>query len=286
MVMNTQRPAESRVRRVRFCRGAAAAFFAFLTCGGLPAGTTAPQTPIPQQEPAAPPRPRSPREVAELKADILMARKQYSDAIAAYEDILRSEPKNADLLNKIGVCYSSLNKLDRAKKYYERAVKANSKHSSALNNLGTVHFYQKKFRRAVKIYERAIAVAPENATFYSNMGHAWFADKKYPEAIAAFRRALQLDPDVFRSRGGAGGTILQTSSVEQRALFYFYMAKTYASLNNAERCVHFLKRAMDEGYKDIKTIEKDPAFASVINDPLVKEFLETLPPAPASKPTS
>ncbi len=33
-------------------------------------------------------------------------------------------------------------------------------------------------------------------------------------------------------------------------------------------------------------IEKDPAFALVINDPLVKEALQTPPPAPASKPTS
>ncbi len=224
--------------------------------------------------------------MAELKADILMARKQYSDAIVAYEEILKGEQKNADLLNKIGVGYSNLTKLDKAKKYYERAIKADSKHASALNNLGTVHFYQKKFRRAIKVYERAIAVRPDSATFQGNLGHAWFADKKYPEAIAAFRRAIELDPQVFERRGGGGGTILQTSSVEQRSLFYFYMAKTYASLGNAERCAHFLKRAIDEGYKNAAAIEKDPAFASVINDPQVKEALQTPPPAPASKPTS
>ncbi|MBI3483568.1 MAG: tetratricopeptide repeat protein [Acidobacteria bacterium] len=236
------------------------------------------------QEPAPQPA-RTPRQIAELKADIMMARKLYSDAIEAYEELLKKEPKNAELLNKIGVGYSNLTKLDKAKKYYERAIKADPKYASALNNLGTVHFYQKKFRRAIKIYQRAIVLRPDSATFHGNAGHAWFADKKYPEAIAAWSRAIELDPQVFEHRG-SGGTILQTSSVEQRAVFYFYMAKTYASLNNAERCAHFLKRAIDEGYKNAAAIEKDPAFASVINDPLVKEALQTPPPTTASKPTS
>ncbi len=231
-------------------------------------------------------RARTPREIAELRADILMARKLYSDAIAGYEEILKREPKNAELLNKIGVGYSNLTKLDKAKKYYERAIKADKKYASALNNLGTVHFYQKKFRRAIKVYQRAIAVKPDSATFHGNLGHAWFADKKYPEAIAAWIRAIEIDPQVFEHRGSAGGTVLQTSSVEQRSLFYFYMAKTFASLGNAERCAHFLKRAIDEGYKNVAGIAKDPAFAPVINDPLFKEALQTPPPAPASKPTS
>ena len=239
------------------------------------------------QQQAAPPNPATltPRQIAELKADILMARKMYAEAIEAYEELLKSEPKNAELLNKIGVGYSNLTKLDSAKKYYERAIKANPKFSAALNNLGTVHFYQKKFHRAIKTYERAIALRPDSATFYGNMGHAWFADKKYPEAIAAWGHALALDPQVFEQRG-QGGTILQASSVEQRSVFYFYMAKTYASLGNAERCARFLKRAIDEGYKNIAGIEKDPAFASVINDPLVREVLEPyMVPAP-NKPSS
>jgi tetratricopeptide (TPR) repeat protein len=260
-----------------------AAFMLLLVfAGGAPLPAAPQET---AQEPPAQP-PKTPREIAELRADIMMARKLYSDAIEAYEELLKKEPKNAELLNKVGVGYSNLTKLDKAKKYYERAIKADAKYASALNNLGTVHFYQKRFKRAIKVYERAIAVKPDSATFHSNAGHAWFADKKYAEAIAAWSRAIEIDPQVFEHRGSAGGTVLQTSSVEQRSLFYFYMAKTYAGLGNAERCANFLKRAIDEGYKNIAAIEKDPAFASVINDPLVKEALQTPPPAPASKPTS
>ena len=260
-----------------------AAFMLLLVFAGGAPLPAAPQES--SQEPPVQP-PKTPREIAELRADIMMARKQYSEAIEAYEALLKKEPKNAELLNKVGVGYSNLTKLDKAKKYYERAIKADKKYASALNNLGTVHFYQKRFKRAIKVYDRAIAVNPYSATFHSNAGHAWFADKKYPQAIASWSRAIEIDPQVFEHRGSAGGTVLQTSSVEQRSLFYFYMAKTYASLSNAERCAHFLKRAIDEGYKNVAAIEKDPAFASVINDPLVKEALQTPPPAPLARPTS
>ncbi len=37
----------------------------------------------------------SPREAAEMRADILMARKEYSQAAGAYLQILVNEPKNA-----------------------------------------------------------------------------------------------------------------------------------------------------------------------------------------------
>ena len=277
--MNGRRPKKGRPLRSALLILAALAFVPVFASG-------APLAAAPQetsQEPAAQP-PRSPRELAELRADILMARKMYSDAIAGYEEILKSEPKNAVLLNKIGVGYSNLTKLDKAKKYYERAIKADPKFASPLNNLGTVHFYQKKFRRAIKVYQRAIALRPDSATFYGNVGHAWFADKKFAEAVNAWGHAIELDPQVFERRG-TGGTVLQTSSVEQRAVFYFYMAKTYASLGNAERCAQFLKRAIDEGYKNIASVENDPAFATVIHDPLVKEVLQPVLPAPASKPT-
>ena len=53
----------------------------------------------------------TPRQIAEMRADILMARKEYSAAAAAYEDILQNEPKNADLLNKTGIAYQQLGRI-------------------------------------------------------------------------------------------------------------------------------------------------------------------------------
>src|SRR3984957_12808030 len=56
-----------------------------------------------------PPKPElTPRQAAELKGDVFMARKEFGQAAGAYEAILESEPKNAQLLNKVAIAYQEL----------------------------------------------------------------------------------------------------------------------------------------------------------------------------------
>src|SRR5437879_4621136 len=56
----------------------------------------------------------------EMRADIMMARKMYREAIDFY---LQSPQDSAVILNKIGIAHHQLTELGLAKKYYERASK-------------------------------------------------------------------------------------------------------------------------------------------------------------------
>lgn len=229
------------------------------------------------QEPA--PAALTERQKKELQADLLMARKQYAEAIKGYLEMLRQEPRNSTLLNKTGIAYHQMTRLDEAKRYYERAIKADKKCANALNNLGTIHYNRKKHRQAIKYYHRALAIQPALATVHSNLGYAYFAQKKYDEAMLAFQQALQLDPGIFDHRSSYGSVLLDRS-VTDRAFFYFFLAKSFATQRNAERCAHYLRRARDEGYKGLASVATDPAFAHVLHDPAVQEVL-SLAPAPA-----
>src|SRR5580693_4445990 len=82
----------------------------------------------------------TPRETAELRGDILSARKDYLAAAEAYEDILKKEPRNAPLLNKTGVAYQNLGESEQAEHYYKRAIRADKNYGTALNNLGTLEY--------------------------------------------------------------------------------------------------------------------------------------------------
>ena len=227
---------------------------------------------------------RTPREDEELRADLLMARKQYPEAILVYQKLLQTEPRNAVLLNKIGIAYHQQAMLDQAKRYYERAVRANKNYAAGYNNLGTVLYDRRKFRQAVQQYKRALAVDPGMATAYRNMGSAYLAEKKYDEAFAAYQRAVGLDPQVFEGHSGFG-TVLQHMGVEDKGLFYFFLAKSFATMGNAERCAHYLRKAKDEGYKNLAAAQSDPAFASVLRDPSIQQILQASPPV-EDKPRS
>ncbi len=215
---------------------------------------------------------QSPRQIAELRGDILMAQKLYPEAIALYDMLLKDDPRNSMLLNKIGVAYQQQGKSDKAQRYYKLAVKMDKKNASALNNLGSIEYEKTHYRRAIRYYKQGLAVRTDMPVIYSNLGYAYFSDKKYADAMDSFERALALDPQVFEHRGSAG-SVVQQRSISEPGLFYFLVAKTFALSGNAERTAHFLKMARDEGYKDIASVPKDPDFAKVLNDPRVQEIL-------------
>jgi tetratricopeptide (TPR) repeat protein len=222
----------------------------------------------------------SPRDAAEMRADVFMARKEYTDAIKSYQSALNQDPKNAALLNKMGVACQQLDDLGRASHFYKKSIKADKTFASAVNNLGTVEYELKHYGRSIGDYKKALAIRQDMPTVYSNLGYAYFANKEYPEAINSFTKALALDPAVFDRKGGTGSIVQQRTATDP-GLFYFFVAKTYAQRGDAERAAHYLKLARDDGYKDFLNAETDPAFAKVVKDPRVKEVL-VVPPSYAA----
>jgi tetratricopeptide (TPR) repeat protein len=253
----------------------------FLCFGGSPstfAAATQSENP-PQAQPAAKPEQQLSQEKA---ADLHMARKEYAEAAEIYKRLLEREPHNAVYLNKLGIAYHQQTQLKMAIRYYEKAAKADRNYADPVNNIGTIHYQRKKYGKAIKAYRKALEIHPDMASVLSNLGYAYFSDKRYPEAIEAFQRALTLDPTVF-DRSSRTGSVLQDRSVENRGLFFFLMAKTYAQAGNAERCLFYLRKARDEGYASFASVKTDPAFAAVVKDPAVQEFLAP-PASEAAKP--
>ena len=230
---------------------------------------------------------QTPVQAAELRAQILMARKDYTQAIHAYEDLLRQDPKNASYLNQQGIAYQQLGNLDLAERCYRKAAKTDPKFADAINNLGTLEYANQRYGKAIKYYKKALVVGGSSATDYSNLGYAYYAQKQYAQATAAFDKALATDPDVF-SRKGGNGSIIQQLSTSEPGMLHFLVAKSYAKAGDAERAARYLKMARDDGYKDFMSAKKDADFARVINDPRVQEVLQARPPyaAQPSKPVT
>ena len=207
----------------------------------------------------------------EQRADILMARKMYREAIETFEQ----EPnKSAVVYNKIGIAYHQLQQLENAKKNYERALKLKRDYSEALNNLGTVYYAQKSYRRAIGYYRRALRLNPQSASIYSNLGTAYFARKRYQDATDAYQQALSIDPQVFETKSNYG-TLLQDRNVEERAKFHYYLAKMYAKSGRNELALQYVRKALEEGFKEKNKLNEDPEFQALRDTPEFKELLTT-----------
>ena len=202
-----------------------------------------------------------------------MEAKDYDGAARVYTKLIHDEPKNATAWNLLGVVLQQTGEIDQARSAYERAIKINHSYAEAYNNLGTTWYQQQRYRKAERAYDKAVALDPSLATAFSNLGCAYFGDKKYPEAIDAFDKAFALDPDVF-SNSSRAGTLLQDRSVSDHGMFYFLLAKTFAQRGDAPNCAQYLRKAYDEGYKNIVAVKTDPSFAKVIADPGIQAVLE------------
>jgi tetratricopeptide (TPR) repeat protein len=221
-----------------------------------------------------PPPPGAPPEELEKRGDELRVEKNFLDAVDYYLSALKGAPGNASLFNKIGICQLMTQRYKESKKSFERAIKADRKHADAYNNLGVIYYQAKSYGAAIRQYEKAISLRDDAASYYSNLGAAYFGKKQFEKAVFNYSKAVQIDPDVFE-RSSHAGVMAQLPSPEDRAHYDYVLAKLYARTGVPERSLHYLKKAMEEGYKDIKNVYKDDEFSSLRKDPRFAELMGT-----------
>jgi tetratricopeptide (TPR) repeat protein len=221
---------------------------------------------------AEPPAPSATPEELEQRGDELRSEKDFLDAIDYYETAQKGAPTNASLFNKIGICQLMMQHYKEAKKSFERSIRVDHNHADAYNNLGVTYYATHNFNGAIKHYEKAISIQNDAASYYSNLGTAYFGKKQFEKAIQCYGKAVQLDPGIF-DRSSHAGVQAKLPSPEDRAHYDYVLAKMFAKTGVADRSLHYLKKAMEDGYKDIKNVYKDDEFATLRKDPRFAELM-------------
>jgi len=224
-----------------------------------------------------PPAPDATAADLERQADRLREDKLYLDALDYYHAALGKKPNDARLLNKIGITELMTQHYKEARKSFERSIRSDHEFADAYNNLGVILYESKKYGAAIKEYQRAIAKDSDSASFYSNLGAAYFSKREFEPAVAAYQHALEMDPDVFM-RTSRTGVQAQLPSPEDRARYDYTVAKLYAKMGLSDQSLEYLKKAMEDGYKDLKNVYKDVEFAQLRKNPRFTELMASSTP--------
>jgi len=180
------------------------------------------------------------------------------------------------LLNKIGIAYHQLTDLSAAANYYQRAVKLDPKYSEAMNNLGTIYYSRASYRRAIGQYKKVLRIKPDSASTLANLGSAYFARKQYELASENYQKALAIDPNVFESRSGVG-SVVRDRTVGDRPTFFYYLAKSYAKAGMLEQALNYIRKSVEEGFKERQKFMDEPEFAGLQKDPEFQKIMATEP---------
>lgn len=166
-----------------------------------PAATT---PPIPSVKAASP----SPAPVLATnpKVDsLLQLGKQYfdqkkiSEALVAYSEALKIEPKNSDVYYEIGLAYAYSKDIPNAIKNFDKTLELNPTNAKAHGNLGFALYLVEDRENAEIHLRKAIELDPKNGKFHHNLG-AFLTDTNDPTACEYLRKARQLgynDPTHF-----------------------------------------------------------------------------------------
>jgi tetratricopeptide (TPR) repeat protein len=128
----------------------------------------------------------------------------YDRAIAALDEAIRLDPKNALAFYNRGRAYANKRDVDRAIGDYNEAIRLDPKYVLAFHSRGLAYMAKGDNDRAIADFNEIIRLDPKDAWAFHNRGQAYESKGDNDRAIADYNEAIRLDPNepsAFCSRG-------------------------------------------------------------------------------------
>ncbi|MFZ0734852.1 MAG: tetratricopeptide repeat protein [Candidatus Sulfotelmatobacter sp.] len=160
----------------------------YLVRGSAPVASA----PAPSQQAVAPAKSASDTQPTPSLDDMKrMADKQAEPLLQR----LKTDPKNADLLNQVGNIYRMTHQFQLATSYYEKSLDANPRNVGPRTDLASCLYYQGDVDGAIAQLEKSLSYDPKHAGTLLNLGLIrWKGKGDTAGAIAAWNQLLKSNP--------------------------------------------------------------------------------------------
>jgi tetratricopeptide (TPR) repeat protein len=110
------------------------------------------------------------------------------------QDNAEERQAKVDRLFQQGISYANQKKFDQAIEAYRELLKIEPKHPSALHNLGAALGNTRRHQEALEAFEAAVKLSPSQAQFHASLGGAYMSLRRWDESLAALNESVRLDP--------------------------------------------------------------------------------------------
>ena len=128
-------------------------------------------------------------------AELHIAHKHISAAIATYQALIRLNPKFIDGYDKLGRLYMNLNTPQRAIPLFHKVLELNPDAIEAHVRLGWLYSTQKTFDKAEAHLQKAIEKMPKLTLAYHGLAEIYTQQGHIEKAINIYQHITQLEPD-------------------------------------------------------------------------------------------
>ncbi len=201
----------------------------------------------------------------------LARQKEYFEAIEAFTNYIEQAPKDSFGYNALAVCYKNTGDQQLAMKNFEKALDLTPKgegRAKILGNIGNMYFSSGKMQAALGFYKDAAAEFEENPLYVILVARTFVSMNDFDRA----RKALsQAEPNLKM--------LSRYERDEDRGQGYYLLAQSYAALNDEERMLENLDKALKiNPGRYIGRIENDSSdetnlFYTLKDDPKLKKLI-------------
>jgi tetratricopeptide (TPR) repeat protein len=125
---------------------------------------------------------------------------RFAEAIHAFEECLKLDPKNEKAEDNLGLSYYGLGHTEEALTAYKTAIEwqsgAAEKDAEPFIDLGTLYLEQNRPKDALPYLQQATQVAPQDPKGHEKLGKAFLVLEELPQAQSELEKAIALAPDV------------------------------------------------------------------------------------------
>ncbi len=200
-------------------------------------------------------------------------------AIAAYQEAIALDPKDAYPHNGLGLVYDDLGRTEAAIAAYRQAIALDPKDAYPHTGLGNVYLQLGRNEAAIAAYQEAIALDPQDAAPHHGLGNVYRQLGRTEAAIAAYEEAIALDPKdavphaslaaIYRKMGRQeeyeailplARQLVANENEYNRACFE-------AIIGNVDEALVLLEVALQKRQASLDWARKDPDFDLIRDDP-------------------
>lgn len=142
--------------------------------------------------------------------------KQYSDAVSAFQESLKTKPNAIVTLMALGTALTKLGQIDEAIKNYEFVLSLKPDMAAAHCALADVLYIHESFSEAKQHYEKAMSLQPDLASAYAGMASiAWTLDRDPEKALKYITDAVAHSPENLSYKCQLGDALLNVQRNEE-----------------------------------------------------------------------
>jgi len=149
----------------------------------------------------------------------LADKKQYDEAVPAWNKALALAPEDPRGHNNLGVALAATGKFEEAIVEYRKSLELNPASSQTHNNLGSALAERGRIDEALPEFQKSVELNPDNAAAHVNLGNALASTSgRLDEAIQQLNKGIEMQPESASAQNGLGVALARAGRLDDSVL--------------------------------------------------------------------